>query len=610
MDSRPDYLRPVDEAIDAAEMHLATDGGGGRRRVPDGTLPDDVPILCLGKHGNLYYLIDSTKQLRVFKYSELQRAGIYSIFDLCLGLLEKHWPRKKMIKDAEGNIHYEVTGIKFEKVTEAIMAECARGGIWDPINGVRGRGAWRGEHGQLILHCGNTIWVGAVPGGGGDPGYHTTMAPGRIDRHVYPAAPPVPMPAREPAAAGPDGPAATLLQALETWKWRRGATDAHLLLGWIGAAMLAGALKWRPMMWITGDSRTGKSTVHELLGLVFDDAILAVTDTSAAGIWQKVGHASLPVAVDELEADADNRKAAGVITLARHAASGGMTLRGGADHTATEFTARNCFLFSSILVPPLKSQDLNRQTILHLDTLDSTTPPALTPSKWRCVGAELRRRLCDGWHRWEPTLEAYREQLLSTGHDGRSADQWGTLLAAADLLLTDHAPDGDTLGEWAAKLSVAGTRHHDDRADHDRCLEHLRTTRFDGYRSGIKRPIGGWIAEAAGRDGETALAPDPVEANRILSTIGLKVVREADRAGVETKYLAVANAHQGLAELFAGTHWGGASGASGVWRQALERVEGYKLRKSPLSFDGSSARCILVPVAEVLGDEPDDQPES
>src|SRR5690606_17311575 len=114
--------------------------------------------------------------------------------------------------------------------------------------------------------------------------------------------------------------------------------------------MLGGALKWRPHVWVTGSTATGKSTLHELLELLFDGGALHTADATEAGLRQILGQQTLPVFFDELEANEDNRRARAIIGLARLASSGADMHRGGQDHHGHEFTARSCFLFSSILI--------------------------------------------------------------------------------------------------------------------------------------------------------------------------------------------------------------------------------------------------------------------
>lgn len=535
-------------------------------------MPANCPVEALGINGDAYYYLDASRQMRVVDASKHTRLGLLSLFGSSSQMLYKFWPRyggdeKKPI----------VVGWRPELVAENLMAVAAAKGVLDVGERVRGPGAWTDENGQLVIHCGDLIYSqGKILG-----------RPGMYGRHIYPSAPskPRPLEGRADRSFGEE-----LLELLKSWNWRRPDLDPYLLMGWIGASMVSGALDWRPLAWITGDKATGKSTLHKVLQLVHGPgALLHSSDPSAAGLWQTVGHSSLPIALDEIEAEEDNRKVNNVIKLARHAASGGRVVRGGTDHKSSDFTVRSCFLFSSILIPPLLGQDISRMAILQLDKLTDAHAPSLKPQRLAEIGAALRRRLMDNWPRMADTLECYRVMLSDCGHGGRAADQFGTLMACYDLLVSDDTPRGEELDEWKARFAketLAETE--EDIADHQRCVAHLLTTQCDMYRAGERRQIGAHIAEACGRAAGANL--DPSLANRALASYGLKA---------DEKWLYVANNHQGTAALFANTHWTGRSGATGVWVQALRRVPGAEAAGC-IRFDGVPSRCTRIPIDSVI----------
>lgn len=562
----------------------ANDGGdGGTRSRADG-LPPGCPVTPLGVDGELCFYLDANRQLRALRAKDHGRLGIAQLFGDRLTVLYEHWPNKRKVKDENGNEEWVVLGWKPEKVAEDLMAACARFGVWDAFDRVRGPGAWVGEDGELVLHVGDQVWRNGAYG-----------PPGQIDRFVYPAAPPTPRMAHAPVPAAADGgPSKLLLEMLSSWRWKRGDLDAYLMLGWIGAAMLGGALEWRPLAWITGGAATGKSTLHKLLKQIFESAIVSVSDASAAGIWQRTKQSSLPIAVDELEAEEDNRKSSAVIKLARQAASGGVILRGGAEHKGAEFVTRSCFLFSSILVPPLPNQDRQRMAILELDELaPGTKPLRLDPRLMSQLGSGLRRRLADGWPRMEQTLDLYRQGLGRHGHSGRSADQFGTLLAIADLLMADGEPDPEVVEGWADRLAAETLREMRDQVrDEDKMIGHLLTMPVEPYRGGRMRPLSALVMQAAGRAPEGG--EGSIDANEALQSYGLKVIMRQGRP-----WLAIANDHSGLAKLFERTHWAG-----GVWVQAARRLRGFELGN--LKFATLQRRCTEIPLDTVL---PEDAPD-
>ncbi len=568
--------------------------GGGAPPERDVTLPPNCPVEPLGVTGQQYHFLDERRQYIQLGAQELGRAALEALFGRQAGRLEEWFPRKKLIDD-----NWVIVGWRPEAAGRALKVAAARLPLWNPLETIRGGGAWRGDAGELILHCGDAV----LAAGAWKP-------PGRFGRHVYPASAPLPRPDDDMELSRQAG--ATTLKLLTTWPWRRRArrnsqgdsadVDARLLLGWIVSAMLGAALTWRSMCWVTGDASTGKSTLLvDCVGGLFAGGLLTTSDASAAGIWQTLGYSALPVAFDELEAQEDPRRAQAIVTLARQAASGGRIMRGGSDHKSTEFTARSSFLFSSILIPPLLNQDRSRLAILDLEELPGKnaddTPraaPDLSPARLLALGRALRRRMIEMWPQLPERLETWRQALLQVGHGGRGADQLGTLLACADLALHDHPPSSDCRSEICALLTADAMAERDDAApDHARCLAHLLTSELEVYRAGAKTTVADWIRDARESGAQSNMGYSQGEAEKALGNHGLKVQRDA-----VGEWLAVANSHQGLAKLFGATHWAARSGAAGVWMQALRRLPGAVAGKD--RFNGVEARSTRLPLATVL----------
>lgn len=545
-------------------------------------LPEGSPVIPLGMNGDQFFYMDAVRQLRQLAANKHGRLDLQSLFVPKTEFLDNTWP--KFNKDGE------VTGPDWDMIARSLMDAAGRIGPIDVDRAVRGPGAWRADDGRLIMHCGDVVYCG-------DEGF----LPGKIGEYFYPSAPAKPHPVDEDV--GPE-PAEEILSLLKTWNWFRPDVDPHLLLGWICAAMLGASLDWRPLVWITGDKATGKSTLHKLINLLMSpSAIISAVDASAAGIRQTVGRMSLPVALDELEAEEDNRKAMEVVKLARYACSGGQALRGGADHKGTSFTLMNCFLFSSILIPPMLSQDVSRMAILQLHKLEDVKPATLQPERIKQIGMQLRARIMQRWDAFDDLLETYRMQLATAGHTGRSADQFGTLMACHDLLLFDHAPDSDTLNTWSKRLHYSALSETEgDVADWQSCLSHLMTSQLDFFRNGERRSVGSWALQAAGLD---KARHDIEEANKALANYGMRVktIKVGDLKPF--KVLQIANYHQGLAHLFRETRWAGKSGTSGVWVQSLRRVPQAQPGKIPTRFDGVLTRYTELVVDEILAADGD-----
>jgi hypothetical protein len=577
---------------DAGPPPVAGPGRSRRRQGRDpepGALSADCPVQPLGTENGVFYYLSSLNELRALKARDHGNKDLLALFAPHTHYCHTTWPRMKQGKGGE-LVH---TGWKPEEAGEQLMAAAARKGVWNAREKVRGRGTWLDEDGQLVLHCGDWLWWD-----------NDWRRPGVYDDLVYPTAPPGPRPADVTQTTAPGE---EVLALLNSWSWTRPDIDALLLLGWIGAARLGGALKWRPLVWITGDKATGKSTLQELIRGLFGGGLLSTTDTTEAAIRQLLGQQTYPVAIDELEAEEDNRRTQSLIKLARQAASGGQIFRGGQDHTGHEFTARSCFLFSSILMPPLLGQDKSRLAILDLQKLPrGSVQPKLQPRALRELGSRLYRRLLDQWHRWEQTLQTMREALIAVGHGGRSADQFGTLLAAADLLLFEGLPVAETVNEWAALLRAETlAEQSEDVSDSQRCCAYLGSSLVMLAGGGVPRTVASWIDQHQAMLRDQIAMPMPDQPAReaaaeALGKIGLRVV---EHDGV--RYLAVAHAHQGTARVFEASHWAARSGAAGVWSQSLRRVDGALATKN-VRVGGMQMRCVLVPVSAVLGADPED----
>lgn len=594
--------KPKPDAGPAAPPGSTVPAAGHEDLLKPADLPPECPVVPLGKLETRFFFLDRDKQVIGLSARELQsRNYISALFGEDNYLLASIWPRR--------NRDNLVNGIDVARASDSLMRACSQAGIWDPAQRVRQRGAWPGPEGELVLHLGDQLLI--VPADG-TPARPAPL--GRYGSHVYPRVEAGPRPSLEPTGIGPTGAGPRVLRHLSGWAWRRGELDARLMLGQLTTAMIGGALPWRAHVWVTGTRGAGKSTLHAYMKALHEDAVTAPSDTTAAGLWQTLQHSSEPLYIDEAEAAEDNRKNSAITQLARIASSSGEVRRGGADHRSVSFTVRSSFAFLSINMPPLLSQDRSRLAMLELFDRPRDVAldvPALL-AEARKLGPRLRRRLVDTWPRYAATLQLYRAALSAVGHSPRAADQFGTLLCGADLVLHDGLPDPEFVSELASQLAPGEIAEVvDDVPDELACLQHLMTFQIDPFRRGRKASLGEWIQWAAedpppaGEFGDPAPADDdsarpvsPEAANRVLASFGVKVVRDA---GGRLPWLAIANAHSQLAAIYQGTHWASRSGSIGVWSQALRRLEGAQRSQGVVRFGAVVARSTLLPVDHFAG---------
>lgn len=544
-------------------------------------LPEDCPVRPLGmldsKTPAAVYLSASGVIIELSGQAHGQ-GNLEMLFAPKNDYLYAHWPRI--------NTKDKIDGFKAEMVRAALTKAAGDRGIWSELDRVRGSGAWRGDDGGLILHLGDRVMI--------RDGVHKW---GEIDGYVYPAAAQRQGPHHHQQPDGAAGPAQQLLTLLETWNWKH-PIGARLALGWICAAMLSGALKWRPAIWPTGDRGTGKTTLIDLIkGLFGPGGAISTANTTAAGIRQALMNRSLPVLLDELEAQDDGGDMVQkVIELLRQASSGAIGLRGGADHKGTMFTIRSSMMATSIMVPPLRSQDRSRIAVLELLPLRAGgRPPALSTEQLQDLGQRLLRRMADQWRNLPDRLETWCAELgAHLNMDARGQDQFGTLLACADLALHDAAPDPDSLADLVSVQlrPMLDAARDDDVPDWRRCLDHVLTHACERYLNGERPPLGDLAARAAGY---TPGGDEDTPARALVSYgLGLHLVN-----GVQ--HLAVANQHKELSKVFQGTIWAGRSGTSGGWRQTLLRMPGAHPSRNAVFFGGWRTRAAMIPLDLALG---------
>ena len=198
----------------------------------------------------------------------------------------------------------------------------------------------------------------------------------------------------------------------------------------------------------------------------------------------------------------------------------------------------------------------------------------------------LRARALAGWPRFGDNLAMLRSILIGRGCDGRLADCFGSVLAAAEMLLSEHILDSDSATEaveivWPAVAATKGEAVEE--SDARRCWLHLLTSRVDAWRGGDNLTIGQLLLQAQERSG--------TDARRTLAGgCGIRLDRSSDDADGSASTCCVANQHAFLTEAFRETVWRG-----GGWRIALQQLEGARPSENSLRIGGIKQRVTIVP---------------
>lgn len=536
-------------------------------------LPLNCPVKPLGTLGGTFYFLNTLGEVHELKDSASGKGPVDGLFKGRPMYLEWAWPRWMMPRSK--NASPVVKGYEADEARRDLFAACAYKGTFELEDRVRGRGAWRDDDGSLIYHAGDAVMIDG-----------RWRPPGEYGRYIYPGRPRISRPAERYEKEGAGSPGDLLLEALQSWNWERAELDPRLMLGWLLLAMVGGALEQRPVVYVVGTEGAGKSTLQKLLRLMMGGALLATSNTTQAGIYQKTRQDSVAVMVDEMEAKADTRTTDKILELARVAYSGDKMQRGGKDGVGQEFAVMSSFLFSSIAMPPVDAQDASRMAVLMLrererpksgeKAVDVLKELGLRDgAKALAVGRQLLKRafawfeMEGGRTRWDKLRDLFREALIEAGHEDRSADTFGALAAGCHMALRDSMPTKGELADWKRLLQADGLAETATREKTwRRCFMHMLQARPRSLEHSSKKSV-----EEALLDYRNTTNTAPEETNRHLGAVGLAVSWPKGEAETwETARLFVPAKHPALVALFEDTPWAGRLGAPGPWIGVLRQM--------------------------------------
>jgi hypothetical protein len=562
-----------------------TGGGDGEPPVRAFADPATCPVMCLGKVERSFLFLSPSGAIKEMTAKELASAAtLGELFDGQTQWLKEYFPSDK------GS-----SGFAGHSAAMWLIRQCVTRGWFNPDTGFRGRGVWRLESGDLIVHLGDTIWRY-----GADGGRVETFAAGcRVGDHIYAELTRDPRPA-EPKDAATAEDVDRVLGLLQSWNWSH-PRDAEIMLGWIGAAMLAGALRWRPHIWVGGLPASGKSQLEKFVrGLFGPGAVVRASEPSRAFIVDALAGAARPVMLDELERNLDPAKQDMIIELSRLASTddqsgiGRSSLSGRVTHKPL----RAAMYFSAVARPPMRQQDLRRIYVTQLLPLPEASEEgrlrlAEIRQSSEALGAKLKARALAAWPRFRANLDAFDGAITrQIKRGGGLVDQLGTLLAMAYALLKDAALTGAEADAALQGFDLTAVTGDSDSHEPMECARHLLTSfvNLDVEGKRETRPVGELLADAATVGEAAEYGP----AARALRRYGMRI-EYYPFAGVVEPCLIVANRHQALEEIYDGSRW-----SQGVWAQFFDKPLG-EACASPMRFSGVQVRAKRVPLRRLPG---------
>lgn len=586
----------------------------------------ECPVEPIGFEGDLYYFIDSRGQFRAIKARDLNQVGIQDLFSAAPNYpkwMAPRWSKPVYDRKTEELIQPpEIVSFDADDIKEALFYACSAKGFFSPNDKMRGRGAWTFRSGNLAYHAGDAIWIC-------EKGRFKELPTGVHEGILYPHLSGLPAPWTEDISDD-ENPAAQLLRGFQSSKWTRPKVDPVLLLGWIGGAYLGGALDWRPSCLLIGDKGTGKSTLQKTLRTLFGEALFHSSDSTAAGIYQAMGHDSRAVALDEMEPGMDPRKASNIADLMRTSASGAIGRRGSSGGAASEFQMRSAFLFSAINNPLHTAADLSRCAVLRILPFDGdSVAPQLVNAETAGpkVLALMMRAWGDNGSGFKMQYDRFAKALAEGGHDKRGQDTYATMLACAAMMLGDDlaADLGVMLGPeeerwWTENLAADNLPEVEDATPNYRqCVDRILTTQVKAWRNSSHNTIGQILHELRGKDDDgkprdpeaildrnTAKRDVNIAGFGLLNThevvapvmrahkIGLNAALERYNLPPAGWVLAVPNKSVKVSEHLADSDW-----SRGAWKDALRQcpIDGVMIGDKDINrvtIDGVQQRCTLI----------------
>lgn len=584
----------------AGDDHLAGDAPAAseppkRKRKADSTPPDPdavkfdqrSPVRPLGyNQGRYYYLSGNQRQVHEYAKHDHSTNGLLQLAPLA------YWS-----DTFAGGQNMKSEG--WQAATDALMRKCERAGIFD-TDIIRGRGCWM-DSDRMVINLGNRLVVGGE-----------SMRVDEIDSPmIYEAG---------PKLAGPNGtPLSTIeaglvIEIAKRFNWEMPGSAA-LLAGWVVLAPLCGALRWRPHIWLTGGTGTGKTTIlSDFIAPLLAGMELQVQGNSTeAGIRQRLRADARPVIFDESEQNDEKEEARiqNVLALVRQSSSEteARTLKGTTSGRHLEFHVRSMFCLASIQVGIKRQADHTRMSVLGLFGNSQVPAEELDAhqAKWletEIMLAQLRDQPDFGARlmaRSVGMLDVIRQNMktmirVAATHfrSQRLGDQYGTLLAGTAALFYDHP------------ISEQGARKLIETFDWSTYIEGARDDESNQALSGIMQvevrlEFENGTATATVGELVAAVAGGTYNADRpwglrvavpALGRLGIKV--EPPALGKEG-YVLICNKNDRLTRALRGKPW------AEDWRSYLKRVRGAKSSQKSYRFtDGQVGRATMVPIDAAL----------
>lgn len=476
-------------------------------------------------------------------------------------------------------------GADWNTAKDFMFRNSKKRGIFDSRN-LRGCGTWF-DNNRVVQHNGDHLIVDGIK----------TPIDEFETRFIYNASFPIDVSNCQPLTKEESQP---LLNICRMPSWEK-PISGTFLAGWTVIAPVCGALLWRPHIWLTGASGTGKSWISDNMvkPLIGQLALHVQSNTTEAGIRQILGINAFPVIFDEAEGEDmfSRKRLQSVLELMRQASTetGAPIIKGGQSGHATEFRIRSCFLLSSIGVNINQKADASRVTILSLsrahpgdridmfDELKEQVINLITPE----FAGRLRSRTLNLIPVILKNTLIFSRAVAERFSDQRIGDQFGALLAGAWSLISDNLVSPEKASKFISEQDWTDQSAIDEQPDEIRCLNKIleHVINYNSNNTRIERSIGDILYRGN-------LSADTSEA---LERVGIRVSGyEFDTN--DNKSIIISDSHKGIRKILQNEPW------EVNWARILKRIPG-SISKQGFRFNGAIHRATEIPYIKIFKDE-------
>lgn len=469
--------------------------------------------------------------------------------------------------DSEGNTKRIGEKEMLARAVNELIKAAHRVGVFRQ-EAMRGCGIWLDNSG-MIVNCGDILYRNGIPcrfENAADGG-HVYVASSRLFRRGV-----------EPLDNYSAAKLRTVCEALTFEDKLSGA----LLAGWIVVAPICGALPYRPHIWITGGTGSGKSTVRDKIirAALGNIALNVDAGTTEPSIRQQMGSDARPLMYDEAEPTPNMEN---VIELTRKASTRGMVTKFGQN----PFVAQYCACFFSVVPAINKSTDENRISLLVLkknespdalreyDDLLALIEETITPD----FPERMLARTIDHLPTIIKNIYTFQRAARMVMRDGRASEQIGTLLGGLYFLGRTGEVTLDEAIDWIKQHDWDDYTIINQENEAMRLLNMIfgivvRVTTSSGMSKNVS--IGDMIM--AVRDG------DYPEYETALRYHGIKI---------DGDYIVIANRNEHMSRSLRGTDW------EKRWSRTLRDVHGSVKRKSVYFGAGIKTDAMAIPFSSI-----------